>query len=105
MTDFKKPLFALTVEEFVGLTEKTVRHILQQDKANELNKSPDAEDDCMTIQRCAAFLNCSLVSIHNYKKQGLPYYRVGRKVLFKKSEVLAFMKAQFKGKRKAMITQ
>jgi hypothetical protein len=33
-----------------------------------------------------------LVSIHAYKKKGLPFYRVGRKVLFKKSEVLEFMK-------------
>jgi excisionase family DNA binding protein len=92
MSDLKKPLYALTVEEFIELTEKTVRQAIEAEKVKQLGETSGPVDNCMTIRQCADFLNCSLVSIHNYKKQGLPYYRVGRKVLFKTSEVLNFMK-------------
>jgi hypothetical protein len=45
-----------------------------------------------SIESLMNFLGCNKASVHNYKKRGLPFYRVGRKVLFKKEEVLVFMK-------------
>lgn len=55
-------------------------------------------EEYMSIAECAKFLGRSKVTIHEYKKQGLPCYRIGRTVKFKKSEVLNFMRQQEKRK-------
>jgi excisionase family DNA binding protein len=91
MSDYTKPLYSLTVGEYVELTKNTMISALKEQEIKPEIK-PDQEEH-FTIRECAAFLHCSVVSIHNYKKQGMPYYRIGRKVLFKKSEVLEFMGA------------
>lgn len=58
-------------------------------------------EEYMSITECAKFLGRSKVTIHEYKKQGLPCYKIGRTVKFKKSEVLNFMRQQEKkSKRK-----
>ena len=90
MPDYTKPLYSLTVGEYVELTKKTMSSVLKERQEQEPEIKPDQEEH-FTIKECAAFLHCSVVSIHNYKKLGMPYYRIGRKVLFKKSEVLEFM--------------
>ena len=89
-----KPLYALTVGEFTELTKQLVEETL---KENEQKKQADKEveedkADTFNILELAKFLRCSKVSIHNYKKLGMPFYRIGRKILFKKNEVLNFMK-------------
>lgn len=90
MPDYNKPLYSLTVGEFVELARETMISVLKEQREQELEIIPEQEEH-FTIRQCAEFLHCSVVSIHNYKKQGMPYYRIGRKVLFKKSEVLEFM--------------
>lgn len=90
----EKPLFSLTVEEFMVITKRLVNDALREIKvAPEEVLSIEDGIEHFTIKELAAFLRCSIVSIHNYKKMGMPFYRVGRKVLFKKQEVLAFMKS------------
>ncbi len=90
----EKPLFSLTVEEFMAITKRLVNEAVREIKA-EPEEVLSIEDgiEHFTIKELATFLRCSIVSIHNYKKMGMPFYRVGRKVLFKKQEVLAFMKS------------
>jgi hypothetical protein len=61
-------------------------------KQQEQIKEQDQIDECFDITGLAEFLHCSKASIHSYKKKGMPYYRIGRKILFKKSEILNFMK-------------
>lgn len=85
-----KPLFTLSIEEFIALTRSVVADILAEQKPN--NGEIKEISECFDISELANFLHCSKVSIHNYKKAGLPYYKVGRKLLFNKSEVLSFMK-------------
>ena len=75
------------------MVEKAIEEKEKRNKESE-NKNEDQE---FNIQELGKFLRCSKASIHNYKHLGLPFYRVGRKILFKKSEVLAFMKT-LKGK-------
>ena len=90
----EKPLFSLTVNEFMAITKRLVNDVLlekREGSEEELTTEDDTEH--FTIKELAAFLRCSIVSIHNYKKMGMPFYRVGRKVLFKKQEVLTFMKS------------
>lgn len=94
-----KPLFTLTIGEFTEL----VKEIVNESVAEHLKivSSPKQEkEEHFNIEELSAFLGCSKVSIHAYKKKGLPYYRIGRKILFKKTEVLQFMKTltRFKAK-------
>ena len=87
-----RPLFSLTVGEFVTLVRTAMEeHAGEEAKIVTLN-STTAADQELSIEGLMAFLGCSKASVHNYKKRGMPFYRVGRKVLFKKEEVLAFMK-------------
>jgi excisionase family DNA binding protein len=85
----KNPLFTLTIGEFSDLIREIVNDELQNHKEPAVVKEKDIH---FTLDELAEFLRCSRVSIHKYKKMGLPFYRLGRKVLFKKSEVLVFLK-------------
>lgn len=92
----QKPLFTLNIGEFMALVKQQVERGLQETQ----NKNPKLEsekDEHFNIKQLAEFLKCSKVSVHNYKHKGMPFYRIGRKILFKKSEVLNFMKT-LKGK-------
>ncbi len=94
MKQEQKPLYTLTVEEYIALTRKLIDEAISG-KQGENNRGEDDEDtkeEMFNIMELAAFLRCSKVSIHNYKKLGMPFYRMGRKLLFKKAEVLHFMK-------------
>lgn len=95
----EKPLYSLTVGEFAELIKLLVNESLQEHR--EIKDADAKADDRkeFDIAELADFLRCSKVSIHKYKKKGLPFYRVGRKIIFIKQEVLEFMK-RLKGKTK-----
>jgi excisionase family DNA binding protein len=47
----------------------------------------------IVAQQAANILNISLSTLHTYKKQGIiPFHRIGRRVYFKESELLASLK-------------
>jgi excisionase family DNA binding protein len=90
-----KPLFTLTIGEFIAMTRELVNEALmlkEKEKKQAVEDAPNREEH-FNILELAKFLKCSKVSIHKYKKKGLPFYRIGRKLLFKKTEVLNFMKS------------
>src|ERR1041384_3938430 len=88
-----QPLYALTIGEFIALTKKLVDESISEKLLQNLSgKNKPEEDATFNIPELASFLRCSKVTIHEYKKKGLPFYKIGRKILFKKSEVLNFMK-------------
>jgi len=89
-----KPLYSLTIKEFAELVKQLVEETLKErEQKKEADKNRDEEKaETFNILELAKFLRCSKVSIHNYKKLGMPFYRIGRKILFKKNEVLNFMK-------------
>lgn len=95
-----KPLYSLTIGEFIELTKKLVEETLKEREQVKKADTTENEEKVETfnIGELAKFLRCSKVSIHNYKKLGMPFYRIGRKILFKKNEVLNFMKG-LKGNR------
>jgi excisionase family DNA binding protein len=96
--DPNKPLYALTIGEFIELLQSNVKSAVPQMTEPEFDK-----EEHFNIAEVAAFLNCTKMTVHNYKQRGLPYYRVGRKLLFKKSEVLEFMRrnvTRFYGSRR-----
>lgn len=94
-----KPLYALTIGEFITLTKNLISQtITEKEQTRQATEDAKAKEEHYTIKELCAFLHCSKVSIHNYRKIGLPYYRLGRKILFRKQEVLNFMKG-LKSKR------
>ncbi|MBA3681045.1 MAG: DUF3853 family protein [Bacteroidetes bacterium] len=99
----QKPLYTLTIEEFITLTKKLIEEAINAGNAgNDLSKNQAApNEDVFSILELSQFLRCSKVSIHNYKKKGMPFYKIGRKLLFKKAEILNFMKTL---KHKRVIT-
>ncbi len=58
------------------------------------------QPDLLSRQEAANLIGCSLASLTTYQKKGsIPYYRIGRKVLFKKNELLSLAKVTKKGGR------
>ena len=93
MVSETNPLYTLTVGEFITLAKNLVNEVLnQKEKENEALENEKNKEEHFNIIELARFLKCSKVSVHQYKKKGLPFYRIGRKILFKKTEVLNFMK-------------
>lgn len=89
----QKPLFTLSVAEFMSIVRSMVERTLEERDQAKNKEQENTSDEVLNIPELGKFLRCSKASIHNYKHLGLPFYRVGRKILFKKSEVLVFMKA------------
>ena len=53
------------------------------------NPATTSEEKLMTREEVAQMLNCNLVTLWRYTRAGqLPYYRVGRKMFFRRSEIL-----------------
>lgn len=50
-------------------------------------------DELLQIQEAAKILEVSISTLHTYKKVGaIPFHRIGRRVYFKKSEILDSLK-------------
>lgn len=63
-------------------------------KALDANTKKD-EEDYLTRKEAIHFLKCSSTTFYNYHKlKVIPHYQVGRKKLYKKSELLEHFKAK-----------
>jgi excisionase family DNA binding protein len=59
----------------------------------QLKPDDDVKSDLIQISDVAKILNVSLSTVHSYKRQGiLPFYRIGRRIYFKKDEVIEKVK-------------
>jgi excisionase family DNA binding protein len=71
-------------------------------KPEAFNKEETITEVKFNITQLGQYLGCSIQTIHNLKKDGIiPFYRLGRKVYFKKSEIdnCAFVESKYyKGK-------
>jgi hypothetical protein len=93
-----KPLYTLTIGEFTCLIQDVINSG-SKDKL-ERDDNPKVIEEEFTIPELAVFLRKTKGTVHNYKKLGLPFLKIGRTVLFKKSEVIEFMKNVPKQKNK-----
>lgn len=96
--DKNRPLYSLSIQEFMAISESLIKNTVktllgETSEQSHIAANAVTGDDTLDISGLAKFLNCSKVSVHTYKKKGLPFYRIGRKVIFKKQEVLDFMKS------------
>ena len=83
----------LTVEQFSDLVKELIADN-QITQNNEKTDTTENNEDMMTVETLSEFLHCSPATIFNHRKKGwLPQpYQVGRKVVWKKSEVVEFLK-------------
>ncbi|MDB5005696.1 MAG: hypothetical protein JWP45_89 [Mucilaginibacter sp.] len=90
-------LLTITVKESVNDAAKNlVQELNRQKESVELNK---VADGFLTRTQVADLLNISIVTLHRYQKEGLiPYRRVGRRILFSRTEVLEAIKITTKKK-------
>ncbi|MBD0831317.1 MULTISPECIES: helix-turn-helix domain-containing protein [Aestuariibaculum] len=52
-------------------------------------------DDLLTVEETLQYLKCSKQALYNWRKSGiLPSYRLGNRVYYKKSDILAKLKKQ-----------
>jgi len=82
-------LTSLTTPEVRSLFRQELQTFFAENKIlADQNLSIPLPDQNYDIEGLAEYLNCSVQTVHNLKKEGLiPFYRLGRKVYFKKSEV------------------
>ena len=79
-------MMSLNYEELKELIVDAVKHAHQEINNGVVKEDPD---DYMSQREAAKFLRISLPTIINWKRTNkIPYYQEGRKVLFKKSELL-----------------
>ena len=92
MNDTHKPLYSLSVNEFVQLLNKTVAEALIQIPKE--TKNSDDTGVTVNIKELAEMFHCSEVTIFNHRKKGwLPRpYQMGRKLVWDKAEILEFLK-------------
>jgi excisionase family DNA binding protein len=94
MNDFV--LSPISLEDFKQLVRNCVQEGLQANP-EQTTHQPDDAHNYLTTEEAAKFLKVSLVSIHNWKKdKGLVFYRIGRSIRFKKSDLVAFTEKQRK---------
>ncbi len=61
----------------------------------DFNSEAKKEEALLSRKQAADFLHCNLVTLWRYTREGrIPYYRAGRKMLFKKSEILKAIKVE-----------
>ncbi len=92
---------------FIEMSEESLSRLIQKNVLAALATfKPEPEiildDERLTIQQLAGYLNVSKATIQAYKKRGVvPFYQTGRTVYFKKSEVDAALANKKKGAKNA----
>jgi len=83
---------------FTDLSAHELRDLIRESVREELqaHKPPSDHDpeELLTIEQVVKMLHISKPTLHAWKKQGvLPFQRMGRRVYFKRGEVMAAMKS------------
>jgi excisionase family DNA binding protein len=83
-------IFQFSREEFKSLLKETLREILSEDKIVNHNEST-----LINIQEAAALLNLAVATIYEKTSEKvIPHYKHGKKIMFKKSELLAWVESR-----------
>jgi excisionase family DNA binding protein len=86
----KKLLMQLDTYEFRNLMKEIVREIIREETANNENAAT-----LLNIQEAAALLNLAVATIYEKTSERLiPHYKHGKKIMFKKSELLAWVESR-----------
>ena len=78
--------------DLIGEVKKVV-----QTEISAVHSVAISPDQTLTRQEAANLLNCSLTTLCHYQKTGaVPFYKVGKKVIFKREELLDSIRKQVK---------
>ena len=93
MLNRQAPLYTLSVDEIMAFIHEQIQEVWQQKKKYRLKLEQEIDnDEHFSIAELTRFLRCSKDTIHTYKKKGMPFYRIGKKILFRKTEVIRFLR-------------
>jgi len=83
-------IFQYSREEFKSLLKESLREILAEGGFESGN-----ENTLMNIQEAAALLNLAVATVYEKTSEKLiPHYKHGKKIMFKKSELLAWVESR-----------
>ena len=78
-------------EDLSHLIMECLKKVLN-DYVIEIKQQETVKDELLSIEDVQNIFKVSKVTIHKWKKQGLiPYYKVNRKLYFKRSEIFGSM--------------
>ena len=84
---------SIPIEDLTKLINIAVENAILKLKLPADQPPSSPSDDFISFNDVKNMLKCSAVTLHAYKKQGkIPFHRLGRRVLFRKSEVLNCLK-------------
>lgn len=82
--------FQLNREELKRLIKEALREILAENKTEKENNTT-----LINVQEAAALLNLAVATLYEKTSEKLiPHYKHGKKIMFKKSELLAWVEAR-----------
>jgi excisionase family DNA binding protein len=83
-------VFQYSRDEFKSLLKEALKEILSEDRFETTN-----EATLINIQEAAALLNLAVATIYEKTSEKLiPHYKHGKKIMFKKSELLAWVESR-----------
>lgn len=83
----------LQVEDLQNLIISSLKQVLKE-ITDEKNRTEENEE-ILTTEDIQKIFKVSKVTIHKWKKKGiLPYYKMGRKVYYKKSEIFGLLEVK-----------
>jgi excisionase family DNA binding protein len=84
--------------ELKELIKQAVREVLSE-------RQPDViRRDMLSVEDVVKMLKVSRLTVYNYTKQGLPFVKNGRRLLFKESDVIDWIERAKEGKKEVNTT-
>lgn len=80
-------------KEFKTWIREVIQEYFEQKEAK-IHPDPTSGEPLLPRKEIAAFLDVSLVTLHDWMKRGLPSHKQRGRVYFLKSEVLAYIKTK-----------
>jgi hypothetical protein len=83
-------LTSINVEDLLDMFTARIKDVLTV--KTQAKKDESVPEDLLSIEDIMKIFNVSKVTVHKWKQKGLlPFYKMNRKVYFKKSEVISSM--------------
>ncbi len=84
--------FANRMSNEAPITREELARLMRNEIGNAMNRSggAEAQSEFIEVDEVCSILKISKVTLHKWKRQGkLPFYRLGSRILFRRSDVMA----------------
>ena len=79
-------------QEFRRWVREVVMECLDERAVANTVSGPPGEETLLNRKQAAGLLHISLVTLHDWMKRGLPFYKQGGRVYFVRSELMAYVR-------------